>query len=402
MTTSTDSPAPTRPANAPVARPGLQGWLDTLRSTLAKPLTPYYLLLGATALLLAIGLMEVLSASSVSSYKQFGTSYHWFFRQLTWVAIGVPVALVATRMPHRLLRWFAWPSIFLSLLLVIGTQSSLGVTVNGNRNWLALGPLQVQPAEIAKFSLIIWCAHIYAKKEKLLGDWKHTLVPVVPFVALLTGLVVGLGGDLGTGLVLFAIALFLATTSSERLSRLTNFVDPFRDFEGAGWQSGHGILGMASGGIFGKGIGASQQKWGNLPEPHTDFIFAVLGEELGLVGTLLVLALFLAIAYAGIRISLQAGDPFVRYMAAGITIWLTAQMMINVGMVLALLPVIGIPLPLVSYGGSSLVPELVSIGLLISFARHEPAAARELRDRRRRGRGRSGVSARATRATRAK
>ena len=143
--------------------------------------------------------MEVLSASSVSSYKQFGTSYHWFFRQLTWVAIGVPVALVASRMPHRLLRWFAWPSIFLSLVLVIGTQSSLGVTVNGNRNWLALGPLQVQPAEIAKFSLIIWCAHIYAKKEKLLGDWKHTLVPVVPFVALLTGLVVGLGGDLGTG-----------------------------------------------------------------------------------------------------------------------------------------------------------------------------------------------------------
>ncbi|HMD12250.1 MAG TPA: putative lipid II flippase FtsW, partial [Marmoricola sp.] len=427
VTTSIDSPAPTRPADAPVARPGVQGWLDTLRSTLAKPLTPYYLLLGATALLLAIGLMEVLSASSVSSYKQFGTSYHWFFRQLTWVAIGVPVALVASRMPHRLLRWFAWPSIFLSLVLVIGTQSSLGVTVNGNRNWLALGPLQVQPAEIAKFSLIIWCAHIYAKKEKLLGDWKHTLVPVVPFVALLTGLVVGLGGDLGTGLVLFAImlgmlwvvgaparlflgavtmvsvvALFLATTSSERLSRLTNFVDPFRDFEGAGWQSGHGILGMASGGIFGKGIGASQQKWGNLPEPHTDFIFAVLGEELGLVGTLLVLALFLAIAYAGIRISLQARDPFVRYMAAGITVWLTVQMMINIGMVLALLPVIGIPLPLVSYGGSSLVPELVSIGLLISFARHEPAAARELRDRRRRGRGRSGVSARPARATRGK
>ncbi len=146
MTTSIDSQARPRPANAPVARPGLQGWLDTLRSTLAKPLTPYYLLLGATALLLAIGLMEVLSASSVSSYKQFGTSYHWFFRQLTWVAIGVPVALVASRMPHRLLRWFAWPSIFLSLVLVIGTQSSLGVTVNGNRNWLALGPLQVQPA----------------------------------------------------------------------------------------------------------------------------------------------------------------------------------------------------------------------------------------------------------------
>ena len=133
MTTSIDSPARARSADAPAARPGLQGWLDTLRSTLAKPLTPYYLLLGATALLLAIGLMEVLSASSVSSYKQFGTSYHWFFRQLTWVAIGVPVALVASRMPHRLLRWFAWPSIFLSLVLVIGTQSSLA-TATGSRS----------------------------------------------------------------------------------------------------------------------------------------------------------------------------------------------------------------------------------------------------------------------------
>jgi cell division protein FtsW len=156
---------------------------------------------------------------------------------------------------------------------------------------------------------------------------------------------------------------------------------------------------MASGGIFGKGIGASQQKWGNLPEPHTDFIFAVLGEELGLVGTLLVLALFLAIAYAGIRIALQAKAPFVRYMAAGITVWLTVQMVINIGMVLALLPVIGLPLPLVSYGGSSLVPELVAIGLLISFARHEPAAARELRDRRRGAqRARAGVNARPARA----
>ncbi|MGI9155216.1 MAG: FtsW/RodA/SpoVE family cell cycle protein, partial [Marmoricola sp.] len=141
-----------------------------------------------------------------------------------------------------------------------------------------------------------------------------------------------------------------------------------------------------------------QQKWGNLPEPHTDFIFAVLGEELGLVGTLLVLALFLAIAYAGVRIALQAREPFVRYMAAGITVWLTVQMMINIGMVLALLPVIGIPLPLVSYGGSSLMPELVAIGLLISFARREPAAARELRDRHRGSRpARAGVRARSSR-----
>ncbi len=156
--------------------------------------------------------------------------------------------------------------------------------------------------------------------------------------------------------------------------RLTNFADPFKDYQGAGWQPAHGLFAMSSGGLFGKGISASQQKWGALPEAHTDFIFAVLGEELGLVGTLLVLALFLTIAYAGIRVAVRTKDPFIRYMSAGITIWLTAQMMINVGMVLALLPVIGLPLPLVSYGGSALLPSLVALGLLVSFARAEPGA----------------------------
>ncbi|MGH3371495.1 MAG: FtsW/RodA/SpoVE family cell cycle protein, partial [Nocardioidaceae bacterium] len=181
-----------------------------------------------------------------------------------------------------------------------------------------------------------------------------------------------------------ALALFLAGTSQERLDRLTNFVDPFKNYEGAGWQAAHGLFAMSSGGWFGKGISASQQKWGSLPEAHTDFIFAVLGEELGLVGTLLVLVLFLTIAYAGIRVAVRTRDPFVRYMAAGITIWLTAQMMINIGMVLALLPVIGIPLPLVSYGGSALLPSLVALGMLVSFARSEPGAAAALRARRRR------------------
>jgi cell division protein FtsW len=239
---------------------------------------------------------------------------------------------------------------------------------------------------------------------------------VLPVSVLLVGMVI-LGGDLGTALVLMAIilgmlwvvgaparlfvgalvsvavlALYIASTSKERLERLTNFADPFKDYQGAGWQSAHGLFAMSSGGLFGKGISASQQKWGSLPEAHTDFIFAVLGEELGLVGTLLVLALFLTIAYAGVRVAVRTTDPFVRYMAAGITVWLTAQMMINVGMVLALLPVIGLPLPLVSYGGSALLPSLVALGLLVSFARSEPGARAALRDRRRRRAG-AGVTA---------
>jgi cell division protein FtsW len=221
-----------------------------------------------------------------------------------------------------------------------------------------------------------------------------------------SGLVV-LGHDLGTALVLMAIllamlwvvgapgrlfsvtltvigvvAIWLASTSSERRERLTNFADPFKDFHDAGWQPAHGLYALSHGGVFGQGIGASQQKWGNLPEAHTDFIFAVLGEELGLVGTLLVIALFLTIAYAAIRVATHTEDSFVRYTTFGIVVWLLGQMIINVGMVLALLPVIGIPLPLVSYGGSALVPSLVALGLLIGFARREPEAARALAQRK--------------------
>jgi cell division protein FtsW len=390
-------------------RPGwLAGVRDSVRHLLDRPLTSYYLLLGSSALLLTIGLMEVMSASSVYSFKAYGNSYHVFLRQLTWVLMALPIAFAATRVPHRLLRWLAWPGLAVSTVLIYLTSTSLGFAVNGNRNWLALGPLTMQPSELAKLAIILWCADLYARKDKLLDNWVHTLVPMVPVTGMVTGLVV-MQGDLGTALVLMAIilgmlwvvgaparlfvgslvtvgvlALYLATTSAERLQRLTNFADPFKDYQGAGWQPAHGLFAMSTGGLLGKGIGASQQKWGSLPEAHTDFIFAVLGEELGLVGTLLVLALFLTLAYAGIRIAVRTRDPFVRYMAAGITIWLTSQMMVNVGMVLALLPVIGLPLPLVSYGGSALLPSLVALGLMLSFARSEPGAKAALRARRRR------------------
>jgi len=178
-------------------------------------------------------------------------------------------------------------------------------------------------------------------------------------------------------------AFGLATVDKERVARLTSFFDPFKDFQGNGWQAGHGLYALSSGGLFGEGIGASTQKWGsNLPAAHTDFIFAVLGEELGLVGTLLVVGLFLTIAYAAFRVAQQTSDPFVRYVTFGVVVWLIGQMIINIGMVLALLPVIGIPLPLVSYGGSALLPTLAALGLVIGFARREPEAARALAARR--------------------
>jgi cell division protein FtsW len=388
-----------------VPRPSVRrpdsGWVGAAREALDRPLTTYYLLLGATALLLTLGLIMVLSSSSVRSFQQTGDSYTIVRRQLLWVALGVPLAFVASRVGHVWLRRLAYPAFSVSLILLVLT-ARFGVEVNGNTNWLPVGPLLIQPSEIAKLSLVIWAAHIYAHKERRLDDLHQIVVPVVPGMVLATSLVI-VGKDLGTALVLFAIlvgmlwvvgaparfffmamtlvgtiALAIAATEPERLERITTFVNPFRDFHGTGWQPAHGLYALSSGGLFGEGIGASQQKWGRLPEAHTDFIFAVLGEELGLVGTLLVVSLFLTLAYAAIRIARETKDPFVRYCTFGVVVWLVGQMMINIGMVLALLPVIGIPLPLLSYGGSSLLPTLVALGLLVGFARREPAAARAL------------------------
>ncbi len=385
--------------------PGLGGWSHALRDALARPLTSYYLILGAAGLLLTIGLIMVLSSSSVRSYEMTGDSFTIVRRQLMWVVLGLPAAFVVSRMPNRWIRRLAYVGFSVSLVLLLLT-ARFGVKINGNTNWLAIGPLMIQPSEIAKLALVIWAAHIYANKERRLDSFHQIVVPVVPGMLLATGLVI-FGRDLGTALILFAILLgmlwvvgaparffvmstmvvgvavfAMASTNAERFERITTFIDPFKDFHGSGWQPAHGLYALSSGGTFGQGIGASQQKWEYLPEAHTDFIFAVLGEELGLVGTLLVVGLFLTIAYAALRIARETADPFVRYCSFGIVVWLIGQMIVNVGMVLALLPVIGIPLPLVSYGGSSLLPTLVAIGLLVGFARREPEAARALAQRR--------------------
>lgn len=403
MTTANPEGSRTKVRLPRVARLG--GWSAAVRDALARPLTSYYLLVGAAGLLLTIGLIMVLSSSSVFSFRATGDSFTIVRRQLMWVVLGVPCAYIASRLPHRWIRRLAYPGFSVSLVLLLMT-AFMGVERNGNTNWLALGPLVIQPSEIAKLSLVIWAAHIYANKERRLGSFHQIVVPVVPGMLLATGLVI-FGRDLGTALILFAILLgmlwvvgaparffvmstmivgvavfAMATTNAERFERITTFIDPFQDFQGSGWQPAHGLFALSSGGTFGQGIGASQQKWGDLPEAHTDFIFAVLGEELGLVGTLLVVALFLTMAYAALRVARETADPFVRYCSFGIVVWLIGQMIVNVGMVLALLPVIGIPLPLVSYGGSSLLPTLVAVGLLVGFARREPEAARALAQRK--------------------
>ncbi|MGW6277941.1 putative lipid II flippase FtsW [Kribbella sp. NPDC055071] len=406
MTSIADEPDQRKKAGERVQE---RPWIAAIREVLDRPLTSYHILLGATGLLLVLGLLMVLSASSVLSFRANGNSYTIFIRQLIWVGVGLPMAYVASRMTPRHFRMLSYVALLGSIFLLVLTYvPGLGVGVNGNTNWLNLGgPLQIQPSEFAKLAMVMWCADLYARKEKLLTQWKHLLVPMVPVCGLVIALVVG-QRDLGTALVLMAVMigmiwvvgaptrLFVATiavvgtiatyfvmTAQHRLDRVTSFMNPFGDPSGIGWQAYHSFYALSTGGWWGVGIGNSRQKWGNLPEAHTDFIFSVIGEELGLVGSLTVLALFLTLAYAGVRIATRNTEPFVRYAAAGITIWLMAQTLVNLGAVIGLLPIVGIPLPLLSYGGSALLPTLIAIGMLLSFAKAEPGARAALKETRR-------------------
>jgi cell division protein FtsW len=361
---------------------------------LHREATPYYLLLGASMLLLVLGVVMVFSASSVTAFSFMGSSFAIVNKQIMWVVIGLPLMWIASRLPVKAWRAFAYLGLITSLALLFLVVFA-GTEVNGNRNWLDFGgPFRIQPSELAKLSLVLWGADLLARKRKLLTQWKHLLVPFVPVSGFVIGLVL-LGGDLGTAIILAAIMTSLlwiagapvrlfvyaglpalgaialmVQTKAERLSRITDWLHPNQaDPMGGGFQALHGKFALASGGWWGAGLGGSKEKWGSLPEAHTDFIFAIIGEELGLVGTLAVLALLGAVGYAGLRVAVDATDPFVRLAAAGVTAWILVQALVNVGAVLGVLPITGVPLPLVSYGGSALVPTMLGLGMLLSFAR---------------------------------
>jgi cell division protein FtsW len=388
-----------------------------------RPLTAYYLILGGSLLITVLGLVMVYSASQITALQMSLPGSFFFRKQFLAAAIGAVLLLIASRMPVRLHRALAYPILagavfFMALVQVPG----IGKAVNGNQNWISLGgSFQIQPSEFGKLALVLWGADLLARKQdkRLLAQWKHMLVPLVPVAFMLLGLIM-LGGDMGTAIILTAILFgllwlagaptrlfagvlsiaavlgaILIRTSPNRMARLA-CIGATEPRSGAAdcWQAVHGIYALASGGLFGSGLGASVEKWGQLPEAHTDFIFAVTGEELGLAGTLSVLALFAALGYAGIRVAGRTEDPFVRYAAGGVTTWITAQAVINMGAVLGLLPIAGVPLPLFSYGGSALLPTMFAIGLLIAFARDEPAARAALAMRQPRfGRKRGGGAA---------
>lgn len=365
-----------------------------------RPAGPFYLLLGCTGMLLILGLTMVLSASSVNALARYGSPYAVAAKQATWAAIGLPLGWVASRLTAKTYRRAAYPILLVALMLLLLVQvPGMGRQVNGSTNWLALGPITIQPSELAKLALVLWGADLLARKQTRLTEWRHLVVPLVPVGGLLLGLVL-VGGDLGTSVVIVAIlgamlflagapgrifAIFGATTLASllamiaiepyRLARVTTLFNPSADPSGAGYQGLQGHYALAGGGWWGVGLGASREKWGLLPEAHTDFIFAVIGEELGLAGTLGILGAFALLAYAGFRVATDSKDLFVQLAAGTATTWLTVQTLVNIGAVIGLVPITGIPLPLISYGGSALVLNLVTVGMLISFARTNIASA---------------------------
>lgn len=375
-----------------------------LAPVLAHPLSDFYLIVGSAALLLVLGTMMVLSASSVTAYVNFGDAYYYVKRQVAFLFIGIAGCWFLATRQVRTLRVLAWVAFILALVLLMLVFTPLGKEVNGNRNWLdfRLPFMTLQPSEFAKFAMVIWGADVFARKQKLLAEPRHLVVPFIPGAGLLIVLVL-LEGDFGTAVVMAAIMLamlwmvgaplrlllglgalgaagsfLMVVTSASRLRRFLGFLNPDADALSTNMQPIMAVWALASGGWWGLGLGASRQKWGSLVEAHTDFVFAVIGEELGLVGTLVVLLLFLVLAGAGLRTAMRSDDLFAKYLSAGIAVWFGGQALINIMVVLRLLPVMGVPLPFVSYGGSSLMASLAALGVLICCSRHEPTARKHL------------------------
>ena len=414
MTATTERPVVGRSAR------GVEGSGQARTPLLQRPLASYHLLLTSTLLLLVLGLVMVFSASSVRSYAETGSAYATGLKQATFICVGLPLMFVAARTPVRWFRAAAYPVLVTVLLLLVAVLF-VGREVKGATSWIPL-PMgfNLQPAELAKLALAVWGADLLVRKQKLLGERRHLLVPLVPVTCLVLMLillqpdfgtavsvsvvVVALLWVVGTPLRLFAglcavvavAAGLLAVSAPHRVERLLSFRDPFADAGDTGYQAVQGFYALSSGGMFGLGLGASREKWaGGLPEAHTDYVFAIIGEELGLLGTLTVLSLFAVLIYSGVRIAQRATDLFVRLAASAVTAWLAGQAIINMGAVVGLLPITGIPLPLVSFGGSALLVTLAAIGMLLSFARQEPGAAEALRSRGTvRGRLRAGAPVR--------
>ncbi len=377
------------------ARRGASDWLD-------RPMTSLHLVLAIFVLMLGFGLLMVLSSSAVSSFRTGGSSFSVFANQATYAVLGLICFGAAQYLPIGLLRSVSTAAIIVSLALLVAVLvPGIGALVNGARSWIRIGGLQFQPSEVAKLALLLWMAHVLAARRSTLGSPRALLIPVLPVFALMAGLIM-MQPDLGTtvaltivfmavlffagapwwifgGLAAVGVAGFFAFAFSAqyRLARLLSFIDP-ESHPDVSYQLLQSLYGMGNGGWFGVGLGQSRAKWSYLPNADSDFIFAIIGEELGLIGAAILILLFGLLAYTGLRIARRNVDPFVKIVASAGTVWLVGQAAINIGYVVGLLPVTGIPLPMISAGGTSLLITMVVFGLLANFARREPQAVAAL------------------------
>src|SRR5699024_10448701 len=372
---------------------------DGLGNWLRSPALDFYGLIVVGALLVSVGLVMVLSSSSVTNISRGGSGFAGLVRQGTFAGLGLVLLVVAAALPPNFYRRAAWPLLGFGILLqCLVFVPGLGVAADGNRNWIRIAGQTLQPSEFLKLALAVWLGALLAAKRPLLHRPGHLLFPLVPGVVIALGMVMA-GHDLGTMLIMamlvagavwvagiprrwFLIAGIggllgiagLTITSANRMARIGNWFHGICEGDSC-YQSDQGLMGLAEGGWWGDGLGESRQRWGRLPAAEDDYIFAIIGEELGLIGTLGVLALFTVLALLMFRMITRLEDTFMQITVAGISAWLLGQAFVNMMVVTGLLPVIGVPLPFISSGGSALLASLTALGVLLSVARREPGAA---------------------------
>ena len=360
-----------------------------------RKLRPDTWLFGVAVVLLSVGVVMVYSASAIVAAERFHDPYFFLKKQIFWALLGALALWLALRVDYRRLEGLVVPLLLVAgVLLVLVLVPPLGQAINGTRRWIRLGPVSFQPAELAKLALVVYLAAFLARRRDALGDFRRDLLPPLAVAGMLAALVLA-QPDLGSSLTLVALTfalLFLAGgrvrhlalvlapalpllavavwAAPYRIRRVTTFLDPWSDPRGSGFQIIQSWLAFGNGGLLGQGIGGSQQKLFYLPEAHTDFIFAIVGEELGLVGALAIVGLFVVLAWRGLRIGLRAPEPFGAYLALGITLLIATQAIVNLGVVTGLLPTKGLPLPFISFGGSALLVTMLATGVLLNISQH--------------------------------
>lgn len=385
-----------------LAMPG--GLRSRFGAWLGRPMTSFHLIIAVTGLLTTLGLIMVLSASGVRSYGADGSAWVIFAKQVLWTVIGLIAAYIAMRVSVQFIRRVAFTGYLITIiLLVLVLVPGIGNLANGSRKWFVIAGFSMQPSELAKIAFAIWGAHLLAARRMERASLREMLIPLVPAAVIALALIVAqpdLGQTVSLGIILLALlwyaglplrvfvtsllAVFmagavLAMSAGYRSDRVRSWINPENDPQDTGYQARQAKFALAHGGVFGDGLGQGVAKWNYLPNAHNDFIFAIIGEELGFIGAFGLLALFGLFAYTGMRIARRSADPFLRLVTATTTMWILGQAFINIGYVIGVLPVTGLQLPLISAGGTSTAATLFMIGIMANAARHEPEAVAALR-----------------------